>query len=135
LVQRASTANGLPVVTAGLSPPQPTDLLGSPKLRTALEAWKREYQYILIDTPPILVAPDSAALATLVDWILFLIRANRTQGEAALAGKQRLVDVGAKLIGGVLNGARLDLERGYRFYYYYRESKRYRRDHPGPPVP
>ncbi len=129
LIQRAQAANGLPVVAAGLSPSQPTDLLGSPKLRTALEQWKKDYQYIVIDTPPVLVAPDSAALATMVDWVIFLIRANRTQGEAAQAGKQRLVDVGAKLIGGILNGARLDLERGYRYYYYYREGKRYRKDH------
>ncbi len=124
IIQVSPTANGLSVVPAGLTPSQPTDLLSSPKLRLLLEKWKQEYQYILIDSPPVLVAADSAVLSSLVDSTIFVVRATRTHGEAALAGKQRLADVGAKLIGGILNGAHLEMERGYRYYYYYRSEQR-----------
>lgn len=127
LVQTVQTANQLPVITAGLSPPYPTDLLGSVRFRELLETWKKSYQYVLIDTPPILVVADAAAIAAAVDGVIFVLRAGRTHGEAALAGKQRLVDVGAKLIGGILNGARLELDRGYRYYYYYYGEGRRRR--------
>jgi Mrp family chromosome partitioning ATPase len=106
--------------------------LSQQKLKGLLESWRQEYPYILIDTPPILVVADAAALASTVDGVVFVLRAGRTHGEAALAGKQRLVDVGAKLVGGILNGARLELERGYRYYYYYREGKRTHRDRPAP---
>ena len=120
LVRSAAVAHNLFVVPAGLTPEQPTDLLGSPRLQTLLETWKQAYQYILIDTPPALVAADAAVLATIIEQTIFLVRAGRTPGEASLAGKQRLVDVGAKILGGILNGARLELEGGYRYYHYYR---------------
>ncbi|MBI3615725.1 MAG: polysaccharide biosynthesis tyrosine autokinase [Candidatus Omnitrophica bacterium] len=130
LVQSSPLLNGVSIVSAGMSPPQPTDLLSSSKLRALMEGWKKEYQYLLIDASPVLVAADASVLATLTDGVIFVLRAGRTHGEVALAGKQRLIDVGARIIGGILNGARLELERGYRYYYYYhrdRESKRARR--------
>lgn len=120
LIQSPAMPEGLSLVTAGLTPPQPVDLLSNPKFRDLLQAWKRDYQYILLDSPPVLVAADAAVLSNVVDGVVFIVRANRTHSEAALAAKQRLVDVGAKLIGGVLNGARLEQERGYRYYYSYR---------------
>lgn len=121
LVQVATEARNLPVITAGMTPPQPTDLLAGPKMRQLLEALKSQYQYILIDTPPILSVADTTVLAGLVDGTLFTVWAGRTHRDVSMAGKQRLVDVGVKIIGGILNRARLELERGYRYYYYHRE--------------
>ena len=138
IVRPVPNIEGLALVTAGLSPPQPTDLLTHPKFQELLKRWREQYQYVLIDSPPVLVAADSAVLAGLVDGTLFVVRANRTHAEAALVGKQRLVDVGAKLIGGILNGARLELERGYRYYYsnrYYQERKGKRFSRSTTPLP
>ena len=123
LVQTAPPPQTIAAVTAGLTPEQPTDLLSSPRFKELLETWKKEYQYILIDSPPLLVAADAAVLSTLVEGVLFVLRAERSHREAALVGKQRLIDVGAKIIGGILNGARLEMERGYRHYYYYRSYR------------
>lgn len=122
LVKLAPEANNLSVVPAGVTPSQPTDLLSGARLKELLEKWRQEYQYVIIDSPPVLVAADAAVLATAADEVIFVLRADKTLGEAALAGKQRLVDVGTRLIGGVLNGVRLELERGYRYYYYYRSK-------------
>ena len=120
IVRPVPNVEGLSLVTAGPSPPQPTDLLNHPRFRELLKQWRQQFDYILLDSPPVLVASDSAVLATLADGTLYIVRANRTHVEPALVGKQRLVDVGAKIIGGILNGARLEFERGYRYYYSYR---------------
>lgn len=127
LIQTAQTVEGLSVVSAGLTPPQPTDLLSSPTFRELLSHWSKQFQYILIDSPPILVAADSSVLATHAEGVIFVLRADRTHSEVAAAAKQRLVDVGAKLIGGILNGARPEMEKGYRYYYsnrYYQTGKK-----------
>ncbi len=129
LIQPVPSVEGLQVIAAGLTPSQPTDLLGNPKLREFLKNCRQQYSYVLIDSPPVLVAADTSVLSALVEGVVYLVRANRTHSEAAVAGKQRLVDVSAKILGGVLNGARLELERGYRYYYsnrYYQETDRKR---------
>lgn len=136
---------GLSIVTAGLTPSHPTDLLMQPKFREFLKKCKEHFQYVLIDTCPVLVASDAGALASVANGTLYVVRANRTHSEAVQVGKQRLTDVGAKLIGGVLNGATLELERGYRYYYsnrYYHGGKKSRSrpptrppTHPPPPAP
>lgn len=127
LIQPVPLMEGLQVITAGITPAQPTDALSSPKMQELLKDMRNEYQYILIDSPPVLVAADSAVLSTYADGVIYIVRANRTHSEAVAAGKQRLVDVGAKVIGGVINGAHIELERGYRYYYankYYKEDTR-----------
>ncbi len=133
LIQTVPSIEGFPVVAAGMSPTQPTDLLSSPKLAELLKSWRAQFQYILIDSPPTLVAADSVVLASATDGVIFVVRANRTHDEAAIAGKQRLVDVGAKILGGILNVANLQMERGYRYYYSYRyyHSKGYGKERRG----
>ncbi len=132
LIQTPESVEGLSVVSAGLTPAQPADLLSSPQFRTLLEGWSRQYQYVLIDSPPVLVSADASVLATCVEGVIYVLRANRTHSELAMTAKQRLLDVGAKLVGGVLNGARLEMERGYRYYYSYRYD-RYREKTKRPP--
>ncbi len=124
---QTTQAESLSVLTAGLTPTQPTDLLSSSLFRDLLGRLSKQFQYILIDSPPVLVAADSSVLATTVEGVVFILRADRTHSEVAVAAKQRLVDVGAKLIGGILNGARMEMEKGYRYYYsykYYRTGKK-----------
>jgi len=130
IAQPVPGAEGLSFIPAGLSPPQPADLLNHPRLREAILQWKKEYQYVLIDSSPILVAVDAAVLSTLAEGVLLVVRANRTHTEVLSVGKQRLVDVGAKLIGGILNGANLQHEHGYRYYYSYGPAKGRRRSRP-----
>ena len=134
LIQTPESVEGLSVVSAGLTPAQPTDLLSSPQFRTLLESWSRQYQYVLVDSPPVLVSADASVLATCVEGVIYVLRANRTHSELALTAKQRLLDVGAKLVGGILNGARLEMERGYRYYYSYRYDQ-YRKSTKRSPPP
>ena len=123
ILQTSGEAKDLPVISAGITPAQPADLLHSPRMRELIDRLKKDYQYVLIDTPPVLVVADTAALATAVDGAIYVVRAGQTHEDVALAGKNRLVDVGSKIIGGVLNRTRPEMERGYSYYYYYRYGK------------
>ncbi len=123
MIQLSKEGKDLPVISAGITPDQPADLLHSPRMRELIERLKKEYQYVLIDTPPVLVVADTAALVSVADGALYVVRAGQTHQDVALAGKNRLVDVGAKIIGGVLNQTRPEMERGYSYYYYYRYGK------------
>lgn len=124
IVHPVPGSDGLFVVPSGFSSSQPTDLLQSGRFKQMLDEWRKEYQYILIDSPPVLVAADACVLATMADGVVYIVRANQTHSDAVVTGKQKLVDVGAKIIGGILNGAQLELERGYRYYYSYGENRK-----------
>ncbi len=126
LVQIPLGGPPIPVIPAGSTPAQPADLLASPRMQELRDALKQQYQYVLFDTPPVLVAADTTVLVKLADATVYVVRAGRTHRDVVLAGKQRLVDVGAHLIGGILNRANLELEQGYRYYYYSRGVARKR---------
>ncbi|MBI3318640.1 MAG: CpsD/CapB family tyrosine-protein kinase, partial [Candidatus Omnitrophica bacterium] len=133
LIQATPLVSGLSVIPAGSTPVQSTDLLSGSKLRDLIDRWKKEFQYVLIDAPPVLVAADSTVLANAAEGAIYIVRAGRTHREASQAGKQRLMDVGVKIIGGILNGAHMELQHGYRYYYYYRGGER-RRAPASPPA-
>jgi len=126
LVQVPAAEPRLPVIPSGPTPPQPADLLAGSKMQELIGLLKQQYQYILIDTPPVLAAADTTVLAKLAESTVYVVRAGRTDRDVVLAGRQRLVDVGARLLGGILNRAHLELEHGYRYYYYYKGSSRKR---------
>lgn len=125
IVRSSSKAADLPVITAGITPPQPADLLAGDRMAGLLEALSKEYAYILLDTPPVLATADAAILSGIAHYVVYVTWAARTQSELSLAGKQRLIDVGAKIVGGVLNKSHPAAERsyGYGYGYYYHDKK------------
>jgi len=82
---------------------------------------RKNFDRIIIDTPPITAVTDAAVLAKIVDGVVLVIRANRTVRYVAKNGLKQLKGVGAHLLGVVLNG--VDMGRGsyyyYQYYYYY----------------
>lgn len=136
LVQSAEVGTSnpmrIPFIPAGTTSLHPSDLFSSPKMRELLEALKQRYQYCFIDTPPVLAVTDVAVLANVVDGILYVVRSHRTHRDIARMGKQQLVDVGAKLIGGILNAVKHEIGRGYPYYYYYSRDSRRKRQHGKP---
>lgn len=96
-------ANGLRVVAAGPTPPNPGRLLGSEQMATLLEALRRDNDYVLVDAAPLLPVADARGLATLVDGVLLSVRHGRTTGEQLSAAAASLEAVGARSLGVVLN--------------------------------
>jgi capsular exopolysaccharide synthesis family protein len=93
----------LSVVTAGMPSERPTELLGSTAMRKLLELLRSQFDRVLVDTPPAAPLADAGVLSRMVDGILVIVRAGRTQKQAV---EQTLVEVDAqKVLGLVLNDA------------------------------
>ncbi|MEO0114503.1 MAG: polysaccharide biosynthesis tyrosine autokinase [candidate division WOR-3 bacterium] len=107
-------------LASGTTPPSPADILNSPKAAKLLAQLKQTYDFIIIDTPPVLVAADTAILVSRCDGVILTIRANRTTYEALLHSQKILQATGTKFIGGVVNC--LTTPNRHRYYYYYRSK-------------
>lgn len=94
---------GLYVLPAGTAPPNPSEMLGGQKMRTALQSLSEAFDLIILDTPPLLAASDGAILATLCDGVVVVLRAGATESEAAQQAMHQLHAVGARVVGAVLN--------------------------------
>jgi polysaccharide biosynthesis transport protein len=80
-----------------------TDNLGTSRMSQLLEEMREQYDVIIIDTPPVLVAADAAAISALADGVLLVVRAGKTPRDAARRTMQQLQAVGANVVGFVLN--------------------------------
>lgn len=97
---------GLPslhILFAGNLPPAPAELLGSDQMRDMVEQWRNEYDYIVLDTPPILALTDAAILASMSDGILVVARTGVTRRRTLSRTRDLLRGVKTRTIGVVLN--------------------------------
>ena len=118
----------LRVLTSGSLPPNPSELLGSQRMRTLLQNLKGQADVVLIDSPPTLAVTDSAVIASQVDGVVMVLQAGATRREAALRAKEEICRTGGKLIGVALNKLKASRSSGYYYYhYYYSDGKRKRR--------
>jgi tyrosine-protein kinase Etk/Wzc len=113
--------DGLSFVPAGALPPNPSELLGGPRMKAVLEALVARFDVILLDTPPVHVAADSMILGRSADGVLLVVRAGSTQRDSAQDAIQRLTNVGARVVGAVLNDPdhKVPQYGGYYYYDYY----------------
>ena len=116
-----SKSSQLSVMHAGVVPPNPLELLGSNRFRQAIEEFRRQFDYIVIDCAPALAVSDALVLSRLVDHVIYLVKADSTPHQAAEEGIHRMRRVDAPLLGVVLNRV---TSRG-RGYYYYGKYHRY----------
>ena len=111
---------GLDALTAGVIPPNPSELLGSERMQNILQRAKEEYDYVLIDTPPVLPVTDSLVLGRMVDGLILVIDSGEIKVEMAREVKNQLMHSGANILGVVLNKVRSEHHGyGYGYYYYY----------------
>ena len=102
-------------MTAGVSPPNPSELLGSDQMRTLLdEAKNGRFDWVIIDSPPVLPVTDAVVLSPLVSGIVFVVGSETTRRPQAARALEILAASGSRLLGAVLN--RVDLKRN-RYYY------------------
>ena len=111
----------LSVITSGPIPPNPSELLGSAKMKVALDLLQEMFDFVIVDSPPALVVTDAIVLATCVDSVILLVEANRTRRGQMVQSVQRLRDVNANVIGTVLNRLQPG-DEGYGYYYYYQNN-------------
>ena len=107
----------LTIITAGKIPPNPSEMLSSRAMTAFIKEMKKEFKYIILDTPPLQAVTDAQVLSTKVDGVLLVVRAGSTKRDAVLNSIDLIKKVQGKVIGTVLNG----VENKKNSYYYYGE--------------
>ena len=110
--------DGLSVMTSGPIPPNPSELLGSSKMRNVIDVLCTNFDLVVLDSPPVIAVTDGVVLSTQVDNVLIVADAGRTQRNHLKQTIQQLEEVKSHLIGVVLNRLS-DRSDGY---YYYRKA-------------
>jgi capsular exopolysaccharide synthesis family protein len=108
----------LRLMPSGPLPPNPSELLGSQRLKAVIQALGAEADFVLFDTPPILPVTDAAVLSAAVDGVMFVVDAGRVRRDVAKRAAGMLKQVGASVFGGVVNKLRADRAGGYYYYDY-----------------
>jgi receptor protein-tyrosine kinase len=108
----------LSVLTAGATPPNPSELVGSMAAKKVLSDLRERFDFVIIDTPPLLAVTDGAVLAAESDGAIVLVRAGKTKLEQLAQGVGILKDVGATVLGSVLTMVPSRGGNGYNYYHY-----------------
>ncbi|EPY6466768.1 CpsD/CapB family tyrosine-protein kinase [Clostridium sporogenes] len=121
VIQQSSVDN-LYILTSGVKPPNPSELLSSRKMNNFIETSKKHYDYIILDTPPVGVVTDAQLVSQYSDGGILVTASGQVERELAIRAKQLLEKVNAKIIGVVLNKVDTEFGNGYRYYNYYYEE-------------
>jgi len=109
---------GLDVIPAGAVPPNPQELLASPRFAKALKVLIDKYDRVIIDTAPTQAVSDALIISRYADSMLYVVKADSTRQKLIANGLGRLLQVGAKLDGVVLNQVDTSSKGGYYGQYY-----------------
>jgi capsular exopolysaccharide synthesis family protein len=108
----------LRVVTGGMRPPNPSELLGSAGFRRMLKEFEQLCDLVIIDTPPVLPVADALEVANAAGGVVLVVTAGQTSRRALSESARRLEAVGGRLLGTTVN--RIDEGLGYHYAYEYR---------------
>ncbi len=107
------------LISCGSLIPNPSELLGSLRMRSFLEMAKGKFDIIFFDSPPLNRVTDAAVLGCQVDSVILVIRAETTDLKEARRSVEHLENVSANIMGVILNGVRDDVKRDKYSYYHY----------------
>jgi capsular exopolysaccharide synthesis family protein len=108
---------GLDVLTAGVIPPNPVALLDSKRMASLIETFSKNYDFVIVDTPPLAGIADAPILGKMADGILLVVRPRVVDSANAKAAKEFLARSGQNVLGLVANGVIIKNEPDSYFYY------------------
>ncbi|MFA4886250.1 MAG: CpsD/CapB family tyrosine-protein kinase [Desulfotomaculaceae bacterium] len=120
-VVRDTPVEGLSLLVSGPIPPNPSELLGSQKMKDILERAAGLYDMVIVDAPPVLAVTDAAVLAPQVDGVILVVKSGETRIDMIKDTKSQLEKVNAHILGVVLNEVKINSD-DYHYYYYYRDK-------------
>ena len=108
------------VLPSGPVPPYPAELLSSQKMKNLINKFSEHFEYLVIDSPPVIAVTDAAILSRMVDGTLLVLDHGRVTRDEATMAVEQLKKVNARVIGTVFN--KVPFKQGYYDYYrlYYR---------------
>lgn len=119
-LQQAGLPN-LYIIPSGPIPPNPSEILGSKRMKELIAGLRKNFDRILIDTPPISAVTDAAVMTQSIDGMVLVVRSNDKSREHVRNSLDKVTAVGAPILGAVLNG----VDTGKNSYYYYQYSYYY----------
>jgi len=120
---RQGPVEDLYFITSGPHPPNPSELLGSERMSALINLMQKKYDFVVIDSPPVLSVTDSIVLSKIVGGTIFVIKAGKSTYEIVNKGLKLLAGVHARVLGVVLNA--VDVKKHtyyYEYYNYYYDS-------------
>ncbi|MFA6079580.1 MAG: CpsD/CapB family tyrosine-protein kinase [Candidatus Omnitrophota bacterium] len=112
--------NNLTIIPAGKVPKNPAELLGSKKMKVLLESLKARFDYIFIDSPPVVPLTDPCILGGLADGVILVAQAGRTQRDMIKNVEQRLTQAHCNMLGYIITNVEYHLPT-----YLYRYVNKY----------
>ena len=117
--------NSFQVITAGQNPPNPVELLSSERMKKALETMRKEYDYVILDLPPVGEVTDALAVTKETDGMLLVVRQNYCDRNVLSDATRQFEFINAKTLGVVFNCTSEHSGKGYYKGHYKRYYKRY----------
>ncbi|PSB01247.1 GumC family protein [Merismopedia glauca] len=115
-----SVMPNLDVLPAGVVPPNPIAIIDSQRMASLIEKCAENYDFVIVDAPPLNAATDTRALGRMADGVLFVVRPTAIDLKAATMAKEILQQSSQNILGMVVNGVTPD--RGSHSYYYLQGS-------------
>jgi len=107
---------GLSVLPCGPHPPNPSELLTLPRFEQLIKLLREQYDFVLVDSPPMLAVSDPAVVAPRVDGVLLTVRINKNGRPQAMQAREMLTGLGVDVLGVIVNGWEQDRNYGYGYY-------------------
>ncbi len=106
------------MVPAGLRAPNPGELIGSRRMAQGMQLAREYFTYVVVDTPPSLEISDALVLSPYVDGVVLVVQGDRTPRQVLRKAADQFLNIGATLLGVVINNVDVE-QRGYGYYYGY----------------
>jgi len=119
---KATEVPGLDLLPCGPIPPNPSELLHTEDFKKVLATALAKYDHVIFDSPPVGAVTDAAIIAPQLDGVIVIVKSQSTTREAMRGAVRQLRDVGANILGAVLNDVDLSSGRYGESYYYYRSG-------------
>jgi succinoglycan biosynthesis transport protein ExoP len=116
---RETSENGLYLMTAGTRPANPSELLIGPKTREVIAKLRKDFDYVIFDSPPLTAIDDTFSIAAFSDGLMFVVRAGVTSMKLAKVALNLVQQRGLNLMGLIINGVSSDNPYYYYTNYYY----------------
>lgn len=116
VIQKTSIPN-LDIITSGVIPPNPAEMLDSNQMSELLSELREQYDIILVDTAPLLAVTDGQLLASKSDGVILVISSGKVKRDLVVKAKMSLERANARILGVVLNNVKKKSAEGYYDYY------------------
>jgi capsular exopolysaccharide synthesis family protein len=122
---RRGPVQNLYLLLAGVTPPNPAELLGSQRFKDFLGTLQDHFDWVVLDSPPVMAVTDASIIAHIAHGVVYVVAAEQTSRHTAAAALEQLETARAKFLGGILNKVHVERHSYYYSHYYRKDYSSY----------